>query len=553
MIMKTFSVFSLAVAVAGCLLLSGCSGKKVGDIVLDYGKLNAQALEESLRPVHPGIRGEVPFWNKYSFKFSYAPAFDFDDVDGAVGYAYVVGTENGETLSFKADTPRADLSEIWKDIPAGTVHLKVQALDGQGNPLGEPQTRDFEKDTPFHGPYDRIDRGYLESAVMGAEGAHRSFMVQNWLTGCEDNFYELNGYPCKIWSATIQNECFLAAHKPELKDSALAIARIVADSLMAMARPADAPLAYFPPTYYRKDGYDGGIIKETLDNNAGLTMFVEAVCAAKALLDLYDICGEKKYFDFACNIASTYRRLQNEDGSWPVKANYITGEPFTDAPCMPTTILQLAQRLRDQYGAEGYAEMVSRSEKWLWNNILATFNFNGQFEDVFVRDKAPFQNLTNCTAVDCVDYFMGKANPSKREVEVCREIARFVDDQFTYWNSPTNMFLKIRYNEDIDPFYRPYVYEQYGYRCPIDHSTSGVAMVWMRVYEATGDLLALAKAKALMNTIVLSQDPVSGIIPTGLINENYTFGQGPHEIWMNCSYQSITALARMEALLESKR
>lgn len=532
-------------------LLTGCSGKRVGDIVLDYEALNAQALEESLVPVHPGVKGEVPFWNKYSFKFSHAPVFDFDDVEGAEGYIFTVKKDD-EEFTFESDSPRSPLSEIWNEIPSGKVVLTVQGHDGNGNAVGEPMTRGFEKDSPFHGPYPEADKGYLESAIFAAEGAHRSFMVQNWFTGDLEHFYELNGYPCKIWSATIQNECFLASHKPELKDSALAAARIIADSLMKMSRPADAPLAYFPPTYYRRAGYDGGIIKGTLDDNENLTMFVEAVCAAKALLDLYDLCGEKKYFDFACNIASTYRKTQNADGSWPVKANFITGEPFTDAPCMPTTILQLAQRLQDQYGVKGYEEMLSRSEKWLWDNILATFNFNGQFEDVHVRDKSPFQNLTNCTAADCVDYFLGKKNPSKQEIEACAEIARFVDDQFTYWNSPTNQYLKIRFNEDIVPFYRPYVYEQYSYLCPIDHSTSGVAMAWMRVFKATGDKLALAKAKALMNTIILSQDPVSGIIPTGLINENYTFGNGVHEIWMNCSYQSITALSRMEALLCEK-
>ncbi|MBQ6087232.1 MAG: hypothetical protein IJK96_04155 [Bacteroidales bacterium] len=548
MMKKTSLLLSLALF-TGLLLVWGCSQKCGTEF--DYETLNARALEDCLRPVHPGARGEVPFWNKYSFKFTYAPVFDFDDVEGAAGYTYTV-EKDGEKFSFESDSPRSPLSEIWSGIPSGQVRLSVQAHDGDGNALGEPQTRKFEKDSPFHGPYPEADRGYLESAILGAEGAHRSFMVQNWLSGSEDHFYELNGYPCKIWSATIQNECFLAAHKPELKEEALAVARIVADSLMKMSRPADAPLAYFPPTYYRKAGYDGGIIKNVLDKNEGLTMFVEAVCFAKALLDLYDQCGEKEYFDFAVNIASSYRKLQNEDGSWPVKANYYTGEPFTDAPCMPTTILQLAQRLKDQYGVKGYEEMISRSEKWLWENILATFNFNGQFEDVFLSGIAPFQNLTNCTASDCVDYFLGKKKPSKKEVEVCKEIARFVDDQFTYWNSPGNQFLKYRYNQEIVPFYRPYVYEQYGYRCPIDHSTAGVAMAWMRVYQHTGDPLALAKAKALMDSIILSQDPVSGIIPTGLIEEHYTFQNGVHEIWMNCSYQSITALSRFEKIISPK-
>ena len=89
--MKRILVY-LICAASCCLAAAGCkeAGKNILDF--DYESLNARALEESLVPVHPGSRGEVPFWNKYSFKFTYAPAFDFDDVEGATGYTYVAET-----------------------------------------------------------------------------------------------------------------------------------------------------------------------------------------------------------------------------------------------------------------------------------------------------------------------------------------------------------------------------------------------------------------------------------------------------------------------------
>jgi len=533
------------IAAVASFMLSACTEKKAEMPFLDYDALNQQAAAEYLQPVHPGIRGEVPFWNKYAFKFTYAPAFDFDDVEGAANYVYTA--QSGETTMFFTDaSPRAALSPIWKELPFGDIKLSVQAVDAENNPVGEAQEREFQKDHPFIGPYEQVDADYMERAVMAAKFIHGSAVAQNWLKSPEpDLSYRFNCYPCKIWSATVQIECFLAQQVPALRDSALTVARTVADCLIRNARPADAPLAYFPPTYYyqQKDDGVGGVT----ERNQQYTMFVEAVCSAKALLDLYDATKDKKYFEFACNIADSYRRLQAEDGSWPVKVNYITGEPIADAPCMPTTILQLAQRLKEQYKVSGYEDMVAKAEKWLWENTISTFNFNGQFEDVEVGDKAPFQNLTNCTAVDCIDYIMGKKTNTEEEVAACVEMARFTEDQFTVWNTPINH----PFSEEpgFEPRYIPFVYEQFEFQTPVDHSTAGVAMAWMRVYKATGDLLALAKAKTLVDSIVKVQSSETGRIPTVMYHDA---PEDFNNIWANCTWQSITALMRMDKIVKGK-
>ena len=43
-------------------------------VKLNYKSLNAKALKEYKIPVHPGGRS-VPFWNGFSYRFIYAPAF----------------------------------------------------------------------------------------------------------------------------------------------------------------------------------------------------------------------------------------------------------------------------------------------------------------------------------------------------------------------------------------------------------------------------------------------------------------------------------------------
>ena len=70
-----------AAAICCAMMLAACSDGTSNVPEFDYEALNAQALEEYLVPVHPGIRGQRPFWNTFSIKYIYAPIFDFDDVD----------------------------------------------------------------------------------------------------------------------------------------------------------------------------------------------------------------------------------------------------------------------------------------------------------------------------------------------------------------------------------------------------------------------------------------------------------------------------------------
>ncbi|MBQ7458053.1 MAG: hypothetical protein IJS70_02670, partial [Bacteroidales bacterium] len=152
----------------------------------------------------------------------------------------------------------------------------------------------------------------------------------------------------------------------------------------------------------------------------------------------------------------------------------------------------------------------------------------------------PFQDLTNCVAVDCIDYLMAKPHPSQAEIDACFEMARFTEDQFTLWGSPLDV---ARGDESVQEVV-PFVYEQFDFQVPVDHSTAGVAMAWMRIYEHTGDLLALAKAKALVDSLVKVQQD-NGRIPTVMYNED---PENHNDIWSNCTWQSIVALTRFAAI-----
>ena len=81
----------------------------------------------------------------------------------------------------------------------------------------------------------------------------------------------------------------------------------------------------------------------------------------------------------------------------------------------------------------------------------------------------------------------------------------------------------------------------------MDNSSCNVANAYLDLYEATGDELAFAKAKALVDNLTVVQDITNGKIPTTFDlrsperNKRRTY-------WINCTNASITILLRMAGL-----
>ena len=294
-----------------CTLLCGCCGSDCGtaDASLDYAAINAQAAEQYLHPIRPGYEGRNPFWNGFAKKFIYAPAFDFDEVAGAANYRFTVvplGEETQASWSFTADSPKAALTPVWGEIPVGQVRLVVEGLDASGKALGKAGEREFLRDYPFTGPYTPAVRDYRQAALMGLLYIHRMPEIQYWAEHTEpDMNYRHNTYPCKIIGATIRAEALLARLLPAHKEQATRIARNAAQFLIDQSRPAGDPLAFFPPTYYKD------LIASKRTENQNKTMTMEAASAGHAFLDLYDLTGDKAYYDRALGIADTYVRLRS--------------------------------------------------------------------------------------------------------------------------------------------------------------------------------------------------------------------------------------------------
>lgn len=241
---------------------------------------------------------------------------------------------------------------------------------------------------------------------------------------------------------------------------------------------------------------------------------MEAASAGHAFLDLYDLTGDKAYYDRALGIADTYVRLQREDGSLPIKVDFVTGEPVNDACAMLHPLLRYFQRLKADYGVETYAEAQAEGERWMRDVAIRNFDMTGQFEDVTVLGLQPYENLTNCTAAPYAAYLLSKEAPSAEDLADAVDLARFSEDQFTFWDTPLT-------ENGIKDKATPCVYEQYKYQKPVDNSACNVADAMLSLYEATGEEIYLAKGKALIDNITVVQNAVNGRFPP--------HGLPPHE------------------------
>lgn len=528
---KSLAYAYIVISVAGILGSSGCA------TVQDKSKrLNVEAAKEYLTPIRPASEGRNPCWNEFCKKFIYAPAFDVKAVEGADNYKFIIKEKDGSgEWSFTSTDPCADLSPIWASVPPSKVDLTVLAIDGKENVLDTAYKRSFLRDFPFEGPYNSNVRPYREAAVMAALYIHKTPGAQKFKeTFVPDlDLYSHFTYANKVIGGLISVEAKIAEYVPSLKEEALLIARNAARFLIDQSRPEGDRLEYFPPTYY------GDRVASKNDWNVGRTMTMDACYSGNAFLDLFRVTGDSLYYDRALKIADTFMKIQNEDGSFPIKVYFETGEPVNEVKAMLHPILNYTRRLENEYGVTKYADMSARAAKWMKEVALETFDLTGQFEDVTVEGLKPYQNLTNCTASPYASYIL-RGHPSAEEIEDARDLIRLSEDQFVHWNALPN-------KDGVRPIATPCVYEQHRYQVPVDNSSCNVANAYLDLYEATGDELAFAKAKALVDNLTVVQDITNGKIPTTFDlrsperNKRRTY-------WINCTNASITILLRMAGL-----
>ena len=524
-----------AVLLTGICHLTGAPTMKKADLA-------QAALADSLIPVRPGGVNGQAFWNTYALSFIYAPVFEFQKVPGAENYLFTAKDRFDVKHCFMAEDPQAALTPIWSALPPGPVFLTVEALDASGKKIAVAATRTFYRNAPFNASYPPRIRSYAQAAEMAYKYFFKFKYIQDMAQGKPDYTYSLFCYPSKMHAAIINGMVNHAEMIPADREQALKIARGSAAHLMKNAVPPGKKLEYLPLTYENNPGKAGA--------GAHTIMMLYPQNVGSAMLKLYKATGDKQYLDYAVRIGEQYLRLQLPNGSWHLALSIKDGSNVGGNCAVPTSIMSYLERLTRTTGDQRFSQAAQKCVPYI-KNMLKTFNWEGQFEDVELMQK-PYQNLTKHNGTDIV-MFLAKRDPEDPDVrKYARELQRFSEDQFVVWEQPGWMYLYHipgfrpleatkskkwgNYN-----WFTPTVLEQYRCFVPVDASFAKMIRYYLFMYDLEKNPLDLAKARALGDSLTRIQTP-DGRIPTWC-DPN----RAVETDWINCGFAAAAALKTLAA------
>jgi len=493
------------------------------------------------------VLSDVPAWSKYSKMFMYAPTFDFDVMEKAEKYKYKLLASDGKIFSFEAQKPNLPLSPVWEKIPEGTVFLNIIALNKAGDSIGLAGSRRFYRSIPFQGVTNTPKQPYKDAAYNALEYIFNLPYIQSWLTSTEPDLnYIYYAYPAKTISATMNVMLQYSENKSTSKEDslkAMIIALNMANYLESLASSKHSLLKVFPVTYNvefinqrLKDTvkYPVSFVYDVVNTNANKMMMLYGYEYANRLLKLYDFTNDKKWLDIVKSIAESYKDLQLDDGSWYLNIDYNSGEPLNESKMIPGILLLFYKKLELEYGISGYQDVIDKADKWIRENPLKTYFWEGQFEDVPSFEE-PYKNLSKYPATEYAIYLL-RYVPTKNNIAIAKELIRFAEDQFVIWGRPpcdTTIF-------ESSEFHTPSVMEQYNYFVPVDASAAQMIKTYIEAYSVTKEKVYFHKAETLANSIT-EQQTNDGKIYTIWYNEDPM-----QQDWLDCMLESIDALILFE-------
>ncbi len=540
------------------------SGGTLADV--SSNELAAAVAADLEQPVRPGGVNGRPFWNGNGrgMRFIYPPAFGFDEVPGAAQYRFTVMDDLLNEHVFEQNRPTADLSPVWKSVPVGFVHVRVEGLSAEGRVLGVSGTRRFWRCAPYEpGAYPKKPWSYAECVrryypVLFAHQNTQHFLKHGTPDGVTDL---LNIYPSKMNSALVRGLLRYARLSKEHAADALKAAKAAGDFMISISQPDDAPLAHFPPTYRNMENQTSNFANRQY---AGQNMLVYPAVMGQAYLELYAACGETRYLKAARGIADTYARLQLPEGTWYLKMWERDGRPVANdsggAPVRlnPINVCSFMDSLAEATGERRWHEVSARAFAYIEKGPLTTWDWSAQFEDT--APSSGYRNPASSDAMLVARYLLKRFPLDGARRAQARELMRWVEDQFVFWRKPCRAdgrSVLSGPDRGFNPWERPGepagrkfaewvdvpgVAEKYTWMVMENSLAAMMMSLYLDFYRLEGDQLCRAKAKTLGDSIVRVQQMCGdGEIASEWFASYMTGTRCPH-IWLNCSVNTITLL-----------
>ena len=516
------------------------------------------ALDESVRPVRPGIPEHLPFWNAPSHQFIYAPEFDFKPVAGAKSYRFALNFA-GKIVSFEASDPWASLSPIWASVPIGPVTLTVEGLDQPGGAvLGKAGERRFHRAAFYNGPYRPVKTAaeYRRSALLALQTMFSRQYFKDWMRpgvppidfrkgAAQGTQLQAYAYPAKLIGQIIAGSVLYARSNPPPADAEeiLKIGEKAGELLTSLHFRAGKAMEDFPPTY-APEAQDAPVTH--------VLMFMPAE-VAEAYLDFHEATRDPRYLEAALGIAGRYRNLQLPSGTWYQVAESEHGGACYNNLLVPTTVIQFFDRLVEHYGKTEFREVNQAALRWVRENALKTYNWQSQFEDG--KPNRPYGSLSPQQACEFAQYLFRHVKDDPRNLSTAIELLRFAEDQFVVWEQPplrpqTGLLAPL----SSDKWITPCVCEQHQYWFPVNYSFGTLIHTYLAAFRATGERRHLAKAADLASTLLEVQTLHKGEYSTYPVKptEDGKFEQ-VQNVWFNCTVGAARAVLELSQTMEGKR
>jgi hypothetical protein len=504
-----------------------------------------------------------------NFPALHAPTIAFNEVPGAVKYRITAVPPTrredrigpwSEPFSCELEKPWMPLTQLWKDAPDGQVRMVITAtgLDAAGKEIGQAEfpgkTYKYIGGDPLALQHWQIRAGNVRKDGLALPGFKNGVPVMKMAT-----------FAGPYW-----------APNRTAKEAALAAARWMRDSeelvsfrnLSVRGMHTIGPIL---PSFVRacaliatlsdnpEERRDAMALAERTawlmygGHRGGLpNVYAGNVCLmiwyGLAYLDVYAVGKDPRFRDAALDLAKAFADAQDpEDGAWPGR-DKTTGKklwgggyfgPSESRENGGEAVLWFLGRLRKELGVQDFVQNEARANKWVqtyclpemfWQNVG---HHSGEMP--LIQDRVAPHALSYCTWL--LDYADAKDKHLKeKDLKLAMEIARWCEERHVNWDRRLNPYAPLETRPSCWGWTRA---AGLGIR-----NAGSLVYVWTRLWQETKDPLWKAKADALVQSILVSQDPVDGGLSKGFHRTTADSTAGTKTFGYN-DYDAVDAAYRL--------
>jgi hypothetical protein len=256
--------------------------------------------------------------------------------------------------------------------------------------------------------------------------------------------------------------------------------------------------------WYMYTGHSGGRLPPVYKGNVPLMIWV-----GLAYLDIYAVGKDPRFRDAALDLAGAFAAAQDpEDGAWPGRDKKNGEKLWPGGVFGPSeqrtnggeTVLWFLGRVRKELGVEEFIQNEARANKWVQTYCLPEMFWQNvgshSLEMILIQDTVAPHALAYCTWL--LDY----ADAKDKDLKLVMEIARWCEERHVNWDRKPDPYKPLETRPSCWGWTRA---AGTGIRI-----AGSLVYVWTRLWQETKDPLWKAKADALAQSILVSQDPADG-------------------------------------------